>query len=359
MPNNALVEVGGIAKRFRVGFLRRSRLVLHDLALEVVPGEIFGFLGANGAGKTTTIKILLGLIHPDDGSGHVLGQPFGSVRARHALGYLPDSPNSYSYLTACELLRFTGRLHGLHGAELARTCETVLTRVGLEQEAWNRPLKTYSRGMLQRTGIAAAILHRPRLLILDEPMNGLDPRGRREFRDLLLELRGQGTTVFFSSHVLADIEATADRVGILSQGRLIRCGPLRDILAGGRRQVEINFTLPVGAALSELARTLENLQETRTGWRGWARDEEVANGAVARIQAAGGKLLGYQPRRESLEDFFLREISSAITDARLPQCDRRRSSSLSDGDDAGGRERQEASPEKAEMRRRRGEGAQR
>ncbi len=359
MPNEALVEVGGIAKRFRVGFLRRSHVVLDGLALEVVPGEIFGFLGANGAGKTTTIKILLGLIRPDAGSGHVLGQPFGSVRARQALGYLPDSPNFYSYLTARELLRFTGRLHGLGGAELERACEETLARVGLEPEAWNRALKTYSRGMLQRTGIATAVLHRPRLLILDEPMNGLDPRGRREFRDLLLALRAEGTTVFLSSHVLADIEATADRVGILSQGRLIRCGPLHDILAGDKRQVEITFSLSAGAALSELSRILENLHETRAGWRGWASDEEAANSAVARLQAAGGKLRGFQPQRESLEDFFLREISSAITDARVPRRDRRRAEPRVERAETGGRECERAGTGQTEAQRPDGEEARR
>jgi ABC-2 type transport system ATP-binding protein len=324
MTNDPFIRVRGLAKTFRSGFLRRPKRALVGLDLTVGRGEIFGFLGPNGAGKTTTIKILLGLIRPCAGEGEVLGQPFGSVHARRELGFLPDAPNFYTYLTGRELLDFAGRLHGLGGADLRRRCEEMLVRVGLGEEAWDRRLKTYSRGMLQRVGIASALMHRPSLVILDEPLNGLDPLGRREFRDLLHALRGEGVTVFLSSHVLADVESTADRVGMIDRGRLVRCGSLEEILTGEERQVELTFELGPGPLLSELGLRLGSFRDAGRGWFGLAPDAEVASRDVARILEAGGRLLGMQPRRESLEECFLREISATIDLARIPPHERRR-----------------------------------
>jgi ABC-2 type transport system ATP-binding protein len=304
-----LIDARGIAKIFRSKFLRRPHTALADLDLSVDEGEIFGFLGPNGAGKTTTIKILLGLIRPTAGSGHVLGRPFGSVAARREVGFLPDSPNFYRYLTAHELLRFAGGLHGLAGADLERRVGETLDRVGLAAEARDRQLRTYSRGMLQRTGIAAAMLHRPRLVILDEPMNGLDPLGRHDFRDIILSLKAEGATVFFSSHVLADVESTADRVGILNGGRMVRCGSLQKILEGDGRSVEVAFALEPGGTLTEIAIELDNFRPGSTGWIGEAPDPDAASEAVRRVLAAGGRLLAYQRKRVSLEDFFVRQVT--------------------------------------------------
>jgi ABC-2 type transport system ATP-binding protein len=310
LPAEKLIDVHDIAKTFRSKLLRRPLVALQGLDLSVEEGEIFGFLGPNGAGKTTTIKILLGLIRPTSGSGHVLGRPFGSVAARRSMGFLPDSPNFYRYLTARELLDFVGRLHGMGGRDLACRIESTLDRVGLAQ-ARGRALGGYSRGMLQRTGIAAAILHRPRLVILDEPMNGLDPLGRSEFRDLILSLRSEGSTIFLSSHVLGDIENMADRVGILYEGHLIECGSLAEILAGDGRGVEILFEIEPGPALSEIAPSFEDLVVGPQGWFGQVKDPKQADWVVRRILDAGGRLLRYDRRRTSLEEFFVQRIEGA------------------------------------------------
>jgi len=317
-----LVDVQGITKIFRSKILRRPSPALEGLDLAVEEGEIFGFLGPNGAGKTTTIRILLGLIRPSAGVGHVLGRPFGSVEARREVGFLPDSPNFYRSLTARELLRFSGRLHGWSGRELDARIEETLDRVGLAGEARARRLHTYSRGMLQRTGIAAAILHRPRLVILDEPMNGLDPLGRHDFRDLILALREEGVTVFLSSHVLGDVESTADRVGILDRGRLIRCGSLREILEGDGRRIELVFELPAREALPEpVRRLLREFRVMGTRWVGEVDDSDAANRVVREVLAAGGRLVEMGPKRITLEEFFVRQVARSVEPAR-PEPDR-------------------------------------
>ena len=304
----SLVRLEGLGKIYRSPFLRRPKVALAELDLDVRPGEIFGFLGPNGAGKTTTIKILLGLVRPTKGTGTVLGQPFGSVEARRHLGFLPDTPSFYRYLTAREYLRLVGELRGWRGPALVRRVEETLERVRLPEEARNRQLRTFSRGMLQRTGIAAAILHSPRLVILDEPMNGLDPLGRREFRDIILSLKGEGVCVFLSSHVLADVESTADRVAILDKGRLIECGSLEQILTAGRN-VEIVFELHGGVRASEIASGIDEMHPGARGWIATVSDPDRACRVAQRILDAGGRILEMGPRRISLEQFFFERVS--------------------------------------------------
>lgn len=304
----AVIELRGIRKEFRSPLLRRKKLALEGLDLTVERGEVFGFLGPNGAGKTTTIKVLLGLIRATSGEGTVLEEPFGSVEARQRLGFLPDAPNFYRYLSAREFLHLAGSLHRVDRASLPDRIDETLDRVHLEPDARDRALRTYSRGMLQRTGLAAAILHRPELVILDEPMNGLDPAGRAEFRTLLRELKDDGVTVFLSSHVLADIEATADRVGILKEGRLVQCGPLRECLATEKQRIEIAFEPPDGAMLERLRPRVGRLQRDAAGWVA-ETDEAAANETVRAILEAGGHLLRYGPRRITLEDFFLERVA--------------------------------------------------
>lgn len=301
-----LIQVEGLTKVFRSDLFKRPHEALRGLALEVREGEIFGFLGPNGAGKTTTIKILLGLIRPSAGRGTVLGRPFGSVEARRELGFLPDAPNFYQYLTAREFLRFTGKLHDLRGTDLERRIDEVLDHVDLAPAARERQLRTYSRGMLQRTGIAAAILHRPRLVILDEPMNGLDPLGRRQFRDLILHLKQAGVTVMLSSHVLADIESTADRIGILKEGKLVRCGGIAEILHDDGRRVEIAFEIDA-PALEEMSSFLDDVRPGARGWIGHVRNPDLAAKFVMALLDRGGKLLSFNPRRVTLEEYFLQE----------------------------------------------------
>jgi len=302
-----LIDVRQITKVFRSDLFKRPKRALRGVDLAVEEGEIFGFLGPNGAGKTTTIKILLGLIRPNSGQGTLLGRPLGSVEARRDLGFLPDSPNFHRYLTARELLEFHGRLHGLAGADLSGRINEVLERVQLAGDARDRQLRTFSRGMLQRTGIAAAVLHRPRLVILDEPMNGLDPLGRHQFRDLILQLKGEGTTVLLSSHVLADIESTADRVAILNEGRILRCGALDEILSRDDRSVEIHFEVEP-SALPALTRELDALRPGSRGWIGLAGDPDEATRIVRAVLDAGGRLLGYHPHRITLEEFFVQQV---------------------------------------------------
>jgi ABC-2 type transport system ATP-binding protein len=309
LHSEKLIDVRDVGKTFHSKLLRRPHVALQSLDLSVEEGEIFGFLGPNGAGKTTTIKILLGLIRSTSGSGQVLGFPFGSVAARRSLGFLPDSPRFYRYLTARELLRFGGKLHGIVGAELARRVEDTLDRVHLAEDARGRALWSYSRGMLQRVGIAAALLHRPRLVILDEPMNGLDPIGRNVFRDLLLVLKSEGVTVFLSSHVLHDIENIADRVGILNEGHLIQCGSLSEILAVDDRHVEIRFEIERGSVLREITPSFDELVLSPQGWFGQVGDPERATRIVRKILESGGRLLRFERKRVSLEEFFLQQIS--------------------------------------------------
>ncbi len=313
MPGDSLIEVQGIAKTFRSGILCRPKVALAGLDFEVGAGEILGFLGPNGAGKTTTIKILLGLVRPTRGDGTVLGQPFGSMEARAGLGFLPDLPYFYSYLSGRELLRLTGRLHSIPKSELERRIVSTLERVRLDSDSWDRRLRHYSRGMLQRIGIAAAIVHRPRLLVLDEPMTGLDPIGRRELRDLLLEMKAEGVTIFFSSHLLADVESIADRVALLAGGRIVRCAPLDEVLTSNRGTVEISFELPGGVMLSDLDLTerIELGQPSGRTMNGTAPDFETANLIASRILDCGGRLIAFTPHRESLEDVFVREIAKA------------------------------------------------
>lgn len=317
MSATSPIEVQGITKVFHTGVRRQRKEALRGVDLEVREGEIFGFLGPNGAGKTTTIKVILGLVRPDTGHGTVLGAPFGSVAARDALGYLPDLPNFYHYLSARELMRLAGRLHGLRGAGLEERITTTLERVFLAPDAWDRRLRGFSRGMLQRVGIAMATLHRPKLLILDEPMTGLDPLGRRQFRDLILDLQKEGTTIFFSSHLLADVEAMAHRVAIVNGGQVIRCGTLDEILSGGERSVELAFELPGGIFLSDLT---DRLQACRTVGReihGKTPDLETANAVAAKILDCGGKLISLTAHRDSLEDYFLREVIGGGAEAGI------------------------------------------
>jgi ABC-2 type transport system ATP-binding protein len=209
-----------VTKAYRTGF-RKRKTALHDFSLLVREGEVFGFLGPNGAGKSTAIKTLVHLIFPTSGKVSILGHPAADVKGRQAVGYLPENPYFYDYLNPLELLRFAGRTSGMGAAAIAERSEALLRRLGLWEER-KRPIRSYSKGMVQRVGMALALIHDPRVVVLDEPMTGLDPLGRRQFIDFILELKAAGKTVFFSSHILADVERVCDRVGILVGGRLAR-----------------------------------------------------------------------------------------------------------------------------------------
>lgn len=241
-----VIEVHGLAKTFKGDLRAKQVQALSDLSLEIREGEVFGFLGPNGAGKSTTIKILMNLIFPSAGSATILGSDVRDKNVRKMVGYLPENPYFYDYLSADELLWFGGRTSGMHERDVIARRATLLEKVGLQQ-AGKRPIRTYSKGMVQRAGLALALIHDPRVVILDEPMSGLDPLGRKMVGDLILEMRSQGKTVFFSSHILSDIERFCDRIGIIVGGNLRLVDRVESALAGANSLEEV-FLREVAAA---------------------------------------------------------------------------------------------------------------
>ena len=227
-----MIRFDGISKEYKEGITGKGVKAVEDLTLEIEQGEVFGFLGPNGAGKSTTIKILMDLIFPDKGKAEIANNDSRDPKARRSVGYLPENPYFYDYLTANELLWFGGKTAGMHSGSIRERSDLLIAKVDL-QSARNRALRSYSKGMLQRVGLALALIHDPQVVILDEPMSGLDPIGRKMVGDLLLELKGQGKTVFFSSHILNDVERFSDRAGIIVRGRLTLIDSLRNLLTGG------------------------------------------------------------------------------------------------------------------------------
>ncbi|HXG64878.1 MAG TPA: ABC transporter ATP-binding protein, partial [Blastocatellia bacterium] len=235
-----VIEINQLTKDYQVGFLKKKTVrALDSLSLEVRRGEIFAFLGPNGAGKTTTLKLLMRLIYPTSGSARILGQPIDDVATRARIGYLPENPYFYDYLSGHELLEYTAALFGIPKPQAKARASELLQLVGLEEERANRQLRKYSKGMLQRIGIAQALVNDPEVIFLDEPMSGLDPIGRREVRDLMLSLRRQNKTIFFSSHILSDVETLCDRAAILKRGRLVRSGTIQELTAHEGAVVEV------------------------------------------------------------------------------------------------------------------------
>ena len=285
-----------LAKTFRLGLRMRQVVALDGLTLKIEEGSIFGFVGPNGAGKSTTIKALVGLIRPTRGSARIFGQPIGEAASRQALGYLPENPAFHDFLRPAEVLQLMGKLSGLAGDGLAHRIDEVLELVGLGQ-ARDLTVRKFSKGMVQRLGLAQAVLHDPPLLVLDEPMSGLDPIGRKDVRDLIVGLRRRGKTIFFSTHILNDVETVCDRVGMLLRGRLVAEGALGALLDGSVKSVELRcagLDEDAFAALRHLA------AEGSRGPEGFAftfPDVEAANRAARQVLAAGGRILALQPQR--------------------------------------------------------------
>jgi ABC-2 type transport system ATP-binding protein len=313
-----VLRADGLAKTFRLGFFRKRIEAVKSVSFEVRRGEIFGFLGPNGAGKTTTLKMLMGLIFPSAGRAEVLGLPVPTRSAKRRLGYLPESPYFYDYLTPEEFLDFIGALCDLPAAERRARADRLIRRVGLDH-ARGRPLRKFSKGMLQRIGIAQALMADPELVILDEPMTGLDPLGRKEVRDLILELRDEGKTIFFSTHILPDVEMTCDRVAIVIGGSLRSVGPLGALLSARLLSTEVVLRPPAGG-LSRLALPAGARQAVSSD-HGVSLELPDGTDVDAFLRAAlavGASVVSVSPRRESLEDLFVREAQSPGTPAAAP-----------------------------------------
>ncbi len=301
-----ILRTEGLTKIFEAG-LRGSVHAVEDLDLSVDAGEIFGFVGPNGAGKTTTIKMLMGLIFPTRGRALIFDDPIPSEAAKARLGYLPENPSYHEFLTGWEAMRFFATLAGVPRPEQARRCEELLGMVGLSDAA-GRQIRKYSKGMQQRLGIAQALVSDPALVVLDEPMSGLDPIGRREMRDLILQLKRQGKTVFFSTHILPDVEMLCDRVGVIIHGRLQDVGRLGEMLSARVQTVELTVDVPGGVARFERGRVIATEGERVTVV---FDDTAAAEEALRTVLAAGGHPVSLTPNRETLEDYFLRRLQES------------------------------------------------
>ncbi len=299
-----VLEIMGVSKSYRSNMSLQKYWILRDLTLAVQEGEIFGFIGPNGAGKTTTLKLVMDLIRPDGGAIQIFGDSHKKVGIKARIGFLPENPYFYDYLTAGEFLDFYGRLFGYPRAVRDAKTSALLARVGLANRR-DRQLRKFSKGMLQRLGLAQALINDPDLVILDEPMSGLDPVGRREVRDIILSLKEAGKTVFFSTHILSDTELICDRVGILSKGDLKAVGKLSNLLTHRVKFWEVTFS---GLSPEGLPGIESIVSRDRDEILVRAEDEEAVRVLVSAVLEKGGRLRGVVPQREHLEDLFLREI---------------------------------------------------
>lgn len=309
-----MLRATSLSKTYRLGLWGRRLCALEGLDLDVAAGEIFGLVGPNGAGKSTAIKLLLGLIRPTSGGGTIDGHAIGTPKSRARLGFLPENPALYEFLTAEEYLSLTGALLRLDRKAIEARTAALLAQVGLTHAA-DLGIRKFSKGMVQRLGLAQALMGDPSIVILDEPMSGLDPIGRKDVRDLIFKLRDEGRTVFFSTHILPDVEAICDRVALLSKGRLTDVGRLDDLLSNRVRAVEVT----VSGLTQEQALALRRERSARPMGDGRAlvsfATQEEANRFLGVVMAQGARVEAVAALRESLEDLFLRRAVEA-TEAR-------------------------------------------
>jgi ABC-2 type transport system ATP-binding protein len=312
------IRIQELTKDYSVGFWRRRNYrALDRLTLDIQHGEVFGFLGPNGAGKTTTLKLLMQLIFPTSGTAEILGRPVGDVAVRRRIGYLPENPYFYDYLTAEELLTYFAHLFGYTAGDAKKRASDLLDRVGIGPERRRQQLRKYSKGMVQRVGIAQALLNDPEVIFLDEPMSGLDPLGRREVRSLILELRDQGRTIFFSSHILADAEALCSRVAVVAGGRLAAAGRLTDILAFQVRGWELVMADLRAEVIEQLGARVQRATEISKGRYSLELSlAEPPDRVLSDLVATGAALVSLNPVRDTLEDFFVRRVAEIGDGAR-------------------------------------------
>jgi ABC-2 type transport system ATP-binding protein len=303
----AAIEIFALEKSYTVGFWRkRPKSALLPLTLTVEEGEIFGYLGPNGAGKTTTLKLLMGLIFPTGGSAKILGMEIGDPRMKAQIGFQPEQPYFYDYLTAPELLNYYAQMSGVPAGERKRRVSAVLGRVGLP-DVGKLQLRKFSKGMLQRVGLAQAIIHDPKVVFLDEPMSGLDPIGRREVRDLIESLKAEGKTVFFSTHILSDAEALCDRVAVLHKGELRGVGVVADLTAKVQGQFEVLWQGGTSVpALADLGCECHLSGEVGRA----VVPEPMVNAIMDELRRADARLISVNPVRNTLEDYFVERLAA-------------------------------------------------
>lgn len=307
-----VIEIENLSKDYETGFWKKKKVrALDGLSLNVKPGQIFGFLGGNGAGKTTTIKILMSLLFPTEGSARILGSDISDVKAHNRIGYCPENPYFYDYLTARELMDYFGDLFGLDAAARKEKIAHLLSSVGLDEKDWDKQLRKFSKGMLQRVGLAQSLINDPAIVFLDEPMSGLDPMGRREVRELIAGLRDHGMTVFMSTHILSDIEALCDEVAILRKGKLAATGNLDELLtqSGEHQSFEINVKGVSAEAVADALAGIggSSISSKANGANINVPDEKDVETVLRILRDAGGSLVSVQPVRQSLEELFVRE----------------------------------------------------
>ncbi|MGZ4887105.1 MAG: ATP-binding cassette domain-containing protein [Candidatus Aminicenantales bacterium] len=299
------IRIENLKKSFRLGFIPKTKEILKGISFSVKEGEIFGYLGPNGAGKTTTIKCLLGLIFPGEGTISIFGQPHLSARARQVLGFLPENPYFYDYLTAREFLAFYADLFGLGRDVKEERTGRLLKLVGLERAADLR-LRKFSRGMLQRIGLAQALVNDPKLVILDEPLGGLDPLGRKEIRDIIVRFKQEGKTVFFTSHILQDIEMICDHVAIIVGGRVVKQGALQDLVSEKVLFTEVTVMGVPPEAFRGLGESV-SVQGARVLLK--VLEEKRVDDVLAVVRDKKGKIISLSPRTETLEDIFVETVT--------------------------------------------------
>jgi ABC-2 type transport system ATP-binding protein len=302
------IEIKDLTKAYAIGFWKKQlRPALNNLTLTVDKGETFGFLGPNGAGKTTTLKILMGIIRPSSGSATILGKDYRDPEIKQQIGFLPEQPYFYDYLSAPELLNYYAQLSGMASAERAKRIQPLLDRVGLG-DVGNKQLRKFSKGMLQRVGIAQAIIHDPEVVFLDEPMSGLDPLGRHEVRELIQGLKDQGKTIFFSTHILSDAEALCDRVAVIHKGELRGIGVVNDLRSSVAENSEVIWEGAQSVPL--LKELLTELHVTGETVRGVVRNADLDN-LLEKLRQQRARLVSVTPLHGTLEDYFMAKTAEA------------------------------------------------
>lgn len=306
-----VIETENLTKVYRTPFARRRVKAVQGLNLEVRKGEIFGFLGPNGAGKTTTLKILTGLLYPTSGKAWIFGKDVTHMDSKGRTGFLPEHPFFYPHLTGYELLDLCGQLFRIEGAERKRRIDRLLLQLGLEDSA-RLQLSKYSKGMVQRIGIAQALINEPDLVILDEPLAGLDPLGRKDLKEIMLRLREEGRTVFFSTHILPDVELICDRVGILIQGKLVSTGRLDELLEEEVESVDITAKGLSQKAVDSIGQTCQRVVRSGEKVQFTVTNEEEADKVESLIRKHSGRVVSLIPRTKSLEEHFVAQVAGEV-----------------------------------------------